>query len=571
MKHNIKDFLNERLINKIDEYVDMNLDTETVVSIMSNEFYSFSDELLDDVKKYISFVIWLKDNHKDRTNSFGRFVARIEALTKKEEIAEVVEKKVVKTEAHAEFLEQRRKEQERIDHYSKLIHQQASREKTEVINQELANQIEEIREEVIDKTINNINVDFNEDPTMAQTIDIDDILEDLDDEELEKTVEGLLDETIDVPFKLDEFTDNFDKTIDYSARKEVYENAIEEFELNSDEYSKTFAELDLEEVEEDEFGSTTQIPSILEDLDDEEMLKTILEDLEDEFEELTDNVYTVTQDNNTQTIDEEAIFGEDEFDLDAVTQQFDLDGLSTLSEINFEEVDYDFEDNGTETIDEMSNFSQNDPSLDLEELSRTLNLDSTTEQSLDELITEVEDEITTFFTEDDNLNNTFQDFKDIVNDLTSVKEEVELDEDDEMSSTQDALNFIDELDGKYTIDDELIEFEEDEMSSTVDALAFLDNLEDTDTIDEMSSTQEALDFIDKYTDDYSATMVELTSEEKEFELTIAPKFGQEVILNEVAHKVVGMENREDDYGIDYQVAKLANLETGEIIYAKVKK
>ncbi|AUF83566.1 hypothetical protein CXP39_02010 [Mesoplasma syrphidae] len=287
MKIKIRDHMDTKMLNKIQDYVvNLNLDADSVMSIMAKEFYHFDDATLLEAKKFVMYLIWLHDNNKSLKDAFDNFVERLELLERQKEREHArAQRGRPDFEKQRLQIEERRREQQRIDRYATLARQQREREEAKKLENDANNltDIEITRSEEKDETF------------VVQA---------------DKTVEyiKLLAEEVD-----------YEKTLDFSARKEIFDQALKNVDNTQSIINETRLETIIDEITiNNDYG-----------VDDDENHLTLDEVLNSTFGEDLDQ----TLDNSTHSLDAELVFNQHED-----TRTMGIDDLD-LESINFEEVE----------------------------------------------------------------------------------------------------------------------------------------------------------------------------------------------------------------------------------------
>ncbi|AVP49149.1 hypothetical protein [Williamsoniiplasma luminosum] len=303
----IDEYLTQKIRNKIDELVDLNLGEDAIFSLLSNELYGYDDYMILEIRRYIMYVIWLNDKNKDKSNAFEKYKKRIEqiASTPEENIPPTNlqdEKNHLDRDNNNEALvAQRRKEQARIEELSKMM-RDSYEESQPIIPQKIdANKI------------------------------MDQVIDSMSDEELQETLTIMLDKDPTINKDFGDIFSDYDKdeslndfTLSFEEKQKIF-NSNHPSEASDLELNQT-----LYEIETDDKTTTITLESKTEEI----TFKDIVDEQSASFEptysinpEIFDS--TLEEDNGTQNLDDTAFFNHeleefetnDEDDQNVETQQ----------------------------------------------------------------------------------------------------------------------------------------------------------------------------------------------------------------------------------------------------------
>ncbi|WP_031542761.1 hypothetical protein [Mesoplasma photuris] len=283
MTLNLELIMNHKSIDKIDNYVDMNLNITTILDLMSDEFISLDEKDYQQVKQYIQYVIWLKDKNKNRTDAFEKFVKRVKVLMN-DKPSKIKPKKFeheLSFEESQALIKKRREEQRIIDKFS---YSSGLHEEEDFLTQKT---VEESPE------------------TTALYNELEKVLTDAGSVEAGSVETDLPHTYYDDFVKFDEEVENY-FTVGFDARKSIQDAAVREYEDN------IYQTMEIEEEFETEEYSV-----------DPTMTELFTENLE-------------TEDNNTQVIEEN--FDHDFEEVEEMTRDMGLDNFS-IADVSFDEVD----------------------------------------------------------------------------------------------------------------------------------------------------------------------------------------------------------------------------------------
>ncbi|WP_027063267.1 hypothetical protein [Mesoplasma seiffertii] len=406
MKIKIREHMDTKMLNKIQDYVvNLNLDADSVMSIMAKEFYHFDDATLLEAKKFVMYLIWLHDNNKSLKDAFENFVERLEMLERqKERETARVQRGRPDFEKQRLQIEERRREQQRIDRYAALARQQREREEQQARELETTEKPTDILEFEVTKS-----------------------------EEKDETFVVQADKTVEY-IKLSPEEVDYEKTLDFTARKEIYNQAVKNIDNTRPSMTESKLEAILDEITiNHSYG-----------IDDEDNHLTLDEVLNSTFGEDFDQTY----DNSTHTLDEDLVFTENED-----TRTMGIEDLD-LESINFEEVDE------LKTFNQKHYTTTTISSTDYV-LSSNENLSRVTPAEIAKTINDV------FKDEDDNIEETLNDYLDNYdNEQELTRTIIEALNDEDILNTLVADN-----------DDTLIKFEDITEANTQEAIEFLANFE----------------------------------------------------------------------------------------------
>lgn len=103
--------LNPALRTKIKKLVELNLDSDSIWDLLDPNLKSYEDYMYNEVEKYVKYVLWLRENNRSLDNAYEKYKNYTQNVTQnfKRDLANRLE------------LEQKRKDQQRIDELSALM------------------------------------------------------------------------------------------------------------------------------------------------------------------------------------------------------------------------------------------------------------------------------------------------------------------------------------------------------------------------------------------------------------------------------------------------------------------
>ncbi|ATZ18739.1 hypothetical protein ESOMN_v1c03570 [Williamsoniiplasma somnilux] len=320
MKRHIDEYLTPKIRTRILELVGLNLDENSVMSLMSNELFAFEEYMLDETIRFTKYLIWLKDKNKNTDRAFEKYKEKTGQNISK---FENTNKSTISREEQENYemkMNQRRKEQARIDALSASVNHNKLKD--------------------IDKLESEIEAEITHKNEFTETVDK--LFGELSDEELEATFSSLIEnkneskmfnETIssflaELEMPVEEDAYGADETLAFEDKLNIFAKTPD---LNDVEFNETINNVDLgeESFKEINLNEETKIKEI----SFENIIKqaTIVEQQELDTEESIS-----FEDNNTQTI-EESMFAENEFDdisavnLDEITKTLGLDNREKIT------------------------------------------------------------------------------------------------------------------------------------------------------------------------------------------------------------------------------------------------
>lgn len=103
--------LNPALRTKIKKLVELNLDSDSIWDLLDPNLKTYEDYMYSEVEKYVKYVLWLRENNRSLDNAYEKYKNYTQNVTQnfKRDLANRLE------------LEQKRKDQQRIDELSALM------------------------------------------------------------------------------------------------------------------------------------------------------------------------------------------------------------------------------------------------------------------------------------------------------------------------------------------------------------------------------------------------------------------------------------------------------------------
>ncbi|WP_434335528.1 hypothetical protein V2P22_01965 [Mycoplasma capricolum subsp. capricolum] len=251
-KKEVKQYLTDVLINKIDYYVSIKkFDFDTVKEMLAIDLIDYEPYMIQTIDKYIKYIIWLDQKNKNKSEAFLKFLNKYqqEQLEQQEEIEsnsnlETQNSSDQKDDDNLLDYQQRKKHQTWLDQYFRKqkakyhVYEDSPLDdlKTDfnkdLINQNLDNQNINLNdnyqtdEEIINKDFNLVNLITNDDTLYkSSTINLDDLKtnDDLLNEQDEKIIKANQDidkQEIDLdPEEFGTATINFDKLTDQNQEQ----------------------------------------------------------------------------------------------------------------------------------------------------------------------------------------------------------------------------------------------------------------------------------------------------------------------------------------------------------------
>lgn len=151
----IDEYLSLPLRQRIDELVDLNLDLESILSLLSNDLYQFDDYMIVEIKRYLKYLLWLKKHHKERSQAFEKYKKQTNQKHPKNEILPSnFRQNSTSIKLENEFLlSQIRKERKRIDEVSNFNHHKETEDENLKTADFFTDSIDEILETLTDEEI----------------------------------------------------------------------------------------------------------------------------------------------------------------------------------------------------------------------------------------------------------------------------------------------------------------------------------------------------------------------------------------------------------------------------------
>ncbi|ATZ18037.1 hypothetical protein [Mesoplasma melaleucae] len=529
------------LINKINNYILVQkFSADATLAILKREILDYHKQIQEHIRKYAMYLIWLDDNKKDSAQAWEKYLARIEILEAKNNVKVVNEQKTKKLIQDLQdpysLINKNKQKQKRLNSLSENVWKQEEEKmkpkqlsfeevvsndgevlitnmKVETIDNDLLNEtLEELTEDDTNETYNltDENIAYlveSVNKTISDNFDKVDEIEFVEEEivVLDDTLNGKHYDTFLNTADMDATNNDFIQTADYNelyGEPLSFEEPNKEIRFNSEEDKVHFLHgkhyiKEAEENEEDVHTVEKYQSAPESDFAEEDQIRT--EDYE-EFNELTTNSFLET---NDVTLDS---FKETDFTQSEPLKTAQED-FSTYEDLEEESISSEpaktISNNVNNTIlfgDIHEEFDQ-EIEKELTQIEETIsNIESYTQKEkkqLDDLIFN-EEERTLFQFEPEDL-----DVDDTMFENVTLASGV-----DQLTSTIDALKFLDDVEDKYEsilstdLDSEMIEDARED--STIDALKFLDDVEDkySDLFKDISDDE--IDTIDNLIDNQTA-------------------------------------------------------------------
>ncbi|PPE05175.1 hypothetical protein [Williamsoniiplasma lucivorax] len=288
----IDEYLTEKIRNKINELVNLNLDANAVMSLLSNELFGYADYMRTEVKRYVMYMIWLHDKNKDTSDAFLKYKKRTNQMAPDQTDFDLNGQKVHLNRNHDNELviAQKRKEEARIQELSKLIYKEFEQEH---------------HQEPIIKPIDTNKI-------------LDQVIESMSDDELQQTLTSMLDKDPTINKDLGDIMSEYEKddtlvsfTLPFEEKQKLFE-ADSNDELTHLEFNQT-----LNEIEEHDPTLTTVLlgPDTTNDITFEDIVETQTNLLDPTYS-INPEIFdaTLEEDNGTQNLDD-VEFLNDDFDF----------------------------------------------------------------------------------------------------------------------------------------------------------------------------------------------------------------------------------------------------------------
>ncbi|MDQ0568023.1 hypothetical protein [Mycoplasma yeatsii] len=539
----LKDFMTNTILEKINYYTSKKFDLNTIKEMLAIDLIDIEDDLITLVDKYIMYVIWLENNHKDKSNAFIKFLNKLDN-SKKQVIDQT--NRIQKQQDNLVEYEHRKQDQEKIDHYlSKIFNKyktnidQHNSSLNSYHQQNVQNQIKDDQQietnqqftpnlenqldnSLIDSEIKSKDLIIDNKDLIANNLQVEtdlSIIENtinLDSEsEIEIENKTQVDDKLDSYSTDDKISDDEEKIGDYY--KNIWtlseqNNQDEEIDLNDDltdnqdlELAKTIDDIngDLITHDPEEFATSTVNWNTYTDDRDDETVKENQNDLDDNLISEDDFEF------------EEEITADNDLEIDELTDNQELELAKTIDDINGDLITHDPEEFATSTV----NWS-----------------DYTDNSNTEEEITSKEDDFE--FEEEITADNVLE-----IDELTD-------NQDLELAKT------IDDING------DLITHDPDEFAtSTINWSDYTDN-QDQRIKDQEEVLEDNL--IDtKLEETQFETSIDQVQEEYVLELTHSPKLGEKINYKDKNYSVVGMSIKKDENGKDKPVIKLVSNDGSE--------
>ncbi|UWD34626.1 hypothetical protein NX779_02295 [Mycoplasma cottewii] len=513
------------ILEKINYYTSKKFDLNTIKEMLAIDLIDIDDDLITLVDKYIMYVIWLENNHKNKANAFIKFLNKLDNSEK-----QVFDQssRIQKQQDNLVEYEHRKQDQEKIDHYLSKIF---DKYKTN-IDQYNTYQQENIKNQIKDDQQIETNQQFT--PNLENQLD-----NSLIDSEI-KTEELIIDDKDLIANNLQVETDLsiIENTVSLDSESEIeIENKtqVEEIDLDDDliddqelELAKTIDDIngDLITHDPEEFATATvNWNTYIDDQTSEKENEKEFLDNEDEDFEIEEEITAI--DDLEQDFD----------DIDQTDNQ-ELLLAKTIDDINGDLITHDPEEFATSTINWLD-FTDNSE-IEKDEEKEDF-------KSKEEIISEEnEKEIASI----DNLDNDFE-----IQELTA--EEIEQDFDDiDQTDNQELLlaKTIDDINGDLITHDP-----EEFATATVNWNTYTDGEEQV--LGEENLKDNLID--SKIDENQVEALIDQVEDEYVLELTHSPKLGEEINYKDKNYSVVGMSIQKDENGKDKPIIKLVSNESSE--------
>lgn len=213
------EYIDEKLQIKLTKLVNLNLDFDKVwdfVNLDLNETYE--EYMIQDVKRYIKFLFWLKENNKPTSNSLQNYRRKYKLKSSQEDVSKIMD------------LPNQLKDRKRIDELSYLMRNKNKKISTQPLSYDEVTRSEKkninpqsncLFEKVLKQTMSNIN--------NTEISDLTNNKDDLSSDLLNKNNETKNYETVDFEKEVDDF-------LTYTLTEEtIFEPFIQK--INEDEYT----------------------------------------------------------------------------------------------------------------------------------------------------------------------------------------------------------------------------------------------------------------------------------------------------------------------------------------------
>ncbi|WFQ94308.1 hypothetical protein [Mycoplasma feriruminatoris] len=184
-KKEVKQYLNDVLINKIDYYVSIKkFDFDTIKEMLAIDLLDYEPYMIQTIDKYIKYIIWLDQKNKNKSEAFLKFLEKYQ--TEEDQINIENKESSLKNTGNLDDYHQRKKHQNWLDEYFKK--QKAKYhvyEESPLDNQTKVNNFEQYLEEqndedqvdqILDKDLNLVNLIASDDTFyQTSTINLDDL------------------------------------------------------------------------------------------------------------------------------------------------------------------------------------------------------------------------------------------------------------------------------------------------------------------------------------------------------------------------------------------------------------
>ncbi|ATZ16357.1 hypothetical protein JN01_0602 [Entomoplasma freundtii] len=370
-KKTIDECLTSKLRYEIDKLIDLNLDLDSIWDLLQEDLEPYETYMRLEVQRFIKYLLWLRDNHKSREDAFLKY--KRYTLTMNPHF---------RKEAPLSDLEQKWKDQRRIDELSTLMNYrapknqkiEASQSAEKLKTETMMTNLEETKlQDTLDAT-NNVLYNFTSQPIKSEKDFSDNVnlnrspLESLEDEKWVRKPKKPNLEIDDEDVPLGEETD---QDIEQSEDDSELETEVEDMSSNNQfkifedsEVHVTSASYSAEETQKD-LDLNAQLEAIIATLSDDEIEKTASELVQTESTlsaSLTEQIKEIhniaDQEPSLMLVDIEPDFNtqerqnfnqsDDRVFETIIENPFDITASTNSASL----FDYSVEDNGTQTFNE---------------------------------------------------------------------------------------------------------------------------------------------------------------------------------------------------------------------------
>lgn len=523
IKKYIDEYLTNKLRTKIQELVELNLDENIIMSLMSNDMFAFEDYQSEETLRFTKYLIWLKEKNKDSSNAFEKYkhhTGQEQKINQPKSNDPLVQTN--NPQEIAALIEQRRREQAKIEALSNQMISKINQNKTSFF-------INEAKE----KTIEQVNNSIDSTNDLNYETFVDELFEDLSDEEIDKTLSMIVEsQGEDLEATVSKFLDDLQKPINEDTyginqtlnNDDKFKLFADELGLNDAAFSETINNVPFEEV--------TIVNDAI-DLD-----TTDLQEIT--FADIVDEGITLSSDNDYNSFSTQSLL--DDYDDDTLTTEKDtFDDMTELSMNQLEDIQIQTEIFSDETLDNEINYDEIPFSSEMEDI-----------RSIVDNFKENNASNQTILANDDNDPsmdlNTIQINDYFENDLfkQETNEQITINPDLEEEKT---LKFIfDDFDsGQKEVDEEIF-LSEETLNNVLE-----NDSNDGDTIDAFNflAAMEA-----KYDD-----IIDETIDQTQQAVLLEIQIGKEITFNDQIYQIMAYEM------IDNKViVEIKNQQTNEILF-----